>query len=81
MKTITKVQTDDGTIHDSSEAALKHLDARFADALLPLAKKLTACSRYTEVCDVLSNNLNAMREMVRLSDEISAGLATVEDAA
>lgn len=70
MKYIRMVQTADGQTHSNVKAALKHLDARYADKLLPLAHKLNGAT-FTQITELLDASLDTFAAMIQLKADMT----------
>lgn len=70
MKWVQRIQTIDGVLHETPQAAKRHAEARYADKLLPLAGKLVQIGKYTAMADYLNNNLDQFLELRALKDDI-----------
>lgn len=71
MRQVIKIQTFDGKIHDSQADAKRHLDALYADELCRLAHKLTTAEKYSKICEVLNDNLNAFSAMLAIKADFA----------
>lgn len=68
MKPVTKIQTFDGKLHDNQKAALKHIQARYADILLPICAKLTQM-KYTEIAQFIDDNLDLFSKLITIKQD------------
>jgi hypothetical protein len=68
MKRVTKIETRDGSLHDSTRDAKRHADKAYGDALLRIGRAL-AQQKYTFVTDYIDRNLDAFAELKALKED------------
>lgn len=71
MKTVTMVQTRDGGLHDSLDAAKRHADKLYGEQLLKIAKELAALEKYVKIVDWLDSHLDDFRELLARKDDLN----------
>lgn len=69
MKTVTKIQTRDGVLHDNEASAKRHANKVYADALSTLAAKLVKIEKYSPMMDFLDTRLDDFIELRALADD------------
>lgn len=67
------IVTNDGKIHRSEKAARKHLEARYADLLNPLAHRLLPLN-YSALTEALHESIEVFRQMVEIQEELKRGV-------
>jgi len=70
MKTVEKIETFDGIIHDSYRLAKIHLEKKFGELLTPLAHRLTQAEKYVKIAEILESELETMRALLRIHDDL-----------
>lgn len=70
MKQVTMYMTDDGKVHQDKRAALKHVEARYADKLLPLANKLAQIDKYIAMSEFIDSNLALFLELHAIKQDM-----------
>lgn len=70
MRTVTRIETYDGALHDTRSAANHHLDVALGNVMLPLVKSLVAAEKYGKMVEVFNANTEALREIVRIKDDM-----------
>lgn len=74
MYKVVVVKTNDGESFESADAALKHLDKKFGDALTFVARKLVEIDKYEKMVAYLDVNLNMFQSLLDIRAEIIAGI-------
>ena len=69
MKWVQRIQTRDGLVHETPQAAKRHAEARYADKLLPLSHKLIV-QRLGDMAGFVDANLDAFIELKALKDDL-----------
>lgn len=68
MKRLMCIETRDGTIHRTLDAAKRHAEARYADALCSLGREL-ARAPYREVLEILDRRAAELPELLALKED------------
>ena len=69
MDEITCYRTADGAIFDRIDNAVRHSEARYANALLPLCTRLAQIDKYSEMAEFVNENLAAFAALKALHDD------------
>jgi hypothetical protein len=78
MRVVTIFETADTKRHETFEGAIKHLEARYADVLLPTAHKLATMSPY-KAAEWIDANLSTFTDLVALKAEMQFVEPSQED--
>lgn len=73
MKRVSRIQTFDGLLHESPQAAQRHLDKLYGDLLLPLCHKLVhkTNGKYGKTADFLDANLETFAALLRIKQDMT----------
>ena len=76
MKLLTKVQTFDGALHANHDAATRHLDRLYGDAICKLSSRMITETegKYMRIQEFIDDNLSAFEELIKIKQDM-----TVED--
>lgn len=69
MKTVTKVQTFDGALHDTEAAARRHAEKLYGEALSRLAARLVAIQKYSPMMEFIDSNLSEFEKLKTLKSD------------
>lgn len=70
MKTVTKIQTQDGCLHDNEQRAKSHADQVYGEALSKAAHKLSHLTKYSDWMEFIDANLDTFTKLKALKDDI-----------
>ena len=69
MKRKFQVQTYDGKLHDSVQDAKKHLDVKYADILLRIAREVVQL-KYSAAAEYLDAHLNDFQLLLQIRNDM-----------
>jgi hypothetical protein len=72
VKQISCIQTSDGALHTNIDAAIRHAEARYADALSKIAHELAlnGNGKYKTTGDYIDANLGKFADLMALKADI-----------
>jgi hypothetical protein len=70
VRQVVKVQTLDGNLHDSEDAAYRHAEKRYGDALLRLARELTN-QKYSFVSEFIDSHVDDFVALKTLKEDMT----------
>ena len=79
MKTVSKVMTFDGKLHDTQKDATRHVDAIYADKLSKIALKLVQIGKYAATGDYINDNLSLFVELASIKADLVMEKDSYED--
>lgn len=72
MNLVQKFETFDGKLHDSQEAAGRHLEDLKMELIGRIAHRVVAVDfKWTKIVELLAAELETMRQLVRISDDMT----------
>jgi hypothetical protein len=79
MKTVSKVMTFDGKLHDTQKDAVRHVEAIYADKLSKLAVKLVSIEKYVALGNFIDENLALFLELASIKADMEVEKDSEED--
>ena len=70
MKQVTHIQTLDGQLHDRLDAAHRHAERCYGDALTRLAHLAVRQEKYTAMCEFIDQNLGEFQALTALKADM-----------
>ena len=72
MKLLTKVQTFDGQLHENRDAAMRHLDRVYGEAICTLvANMITETDgKYTKLQEYIDGNLESFKHLIDIKQDM-----------
>jgi hypothetical protein len=71
LKQVTMFKTLDGIAHPSFEAATRHAEQRFSEALTRLAHLAVRQEKYIAMCEFINQNLKEFERLSALKADIA----------
>lgn len=79
MKTVVKVMTFDGKLHNTQKDAVRYVEAIYADKLSKIALKLVQIGKYAATGDYINDNLSLFLELASIKDDLQMEKDSEED--
>ena len=70
MKTVSKVMTFDGKLHDTQKDATRHVEAVYADKLSKISMQLVRIDKYVATGDYINDNLSLFVELASIKADL-----------
>lgn len=70
MKIVSKYQTKDGALHETEDAARRHIENLYGDPLSRLAHKLVQIDKYSDMVEFLDEHLPQLAELARIKEDL-----------
>jgi hypothetical protein len=70
MKTIQKIQTFDGVLHDTHGGGRRHLEKMLGNVVSPLAHRLHQMNFAQKQEALAESEVDTMREIIRIVDDL-----------
>lgn len=73
MKFLTRVQTHDGQLHASKDAAMRHLDKLYGETICSLTSRMITETdgKYTRLQEFIDGNLDSFRRLMTIKEDMT----------
>lgn len=71
MHYVTKIQTFDGTLHETKKDALRHLDRLYGDAMTRICHQICSLDgKYRSITTWVDENLDVFKPLIRIKADM-----------